>query len=102
MLPAFLTTICFAFSVIFAARSARMIGGVAANLGRMIIALILLAAWAHLFGQGLSGKSLPWFLVSGVIGFGIGDMALFLALTRIGPRLTVLLAQCLAAPFGAF
>ncbi|MBE2214813.1 MAG: EamA family transporter [Opitutaceae bacterium] len=36
-----------------------------------------------------------------MIGFGLGDLALFLALPRIGSRLTVLLTQCLAAPFGA-
>jgi len=101
MLPAFLTTIFFSLSVIFAARSARLVGGAAANLGRMIVALIVLALWAHLIGRGLAGTSLPWFLASGCIGFGLGDIALFLALTRIGPRLTILLAQCLAAPFGA-
>ncbi len=67
----------------------------------MLIALLLLGLWAHLFGAGLKGASLPWFIVSGVVGFGFGDIALFLALTRLGPRLTALLAQCLAAPFGA-
>src|SRR5438067_2985662 len=101
MLPSVLTTIFFALSVIFAARSSRLIGGSAANLGRMLVALVALAAWAHVFGKGLAGTSLPWFFSSGLVGFGIGDIALFLALTRIGPRLTVLLAQCLAAPFGA-
>src|SRR5438067_5541891 len=101
MLPAFLATCCLAFAMIFAARSSRLIGGAAANFGRLIFALVLLAIWAHGFGQGLSGKSLPWFFTSGIIGFGLGDVAMFVALTRIGPRLTVLLVQCLAAPFGA-
>ena len=87
--------------MVFASRSARALGGQIANLGRMGIALVLLAAWAHGFGAGLKGVSLPWFLLSGVAGFGFGDIALFLALTRLGPRLTALLAQCLAAPFGA-
>jgi drug/metabolite transporter (DMT)-like permease len=36
-----------------------------------------------------------------MIGFGMGDLALYQALPRIGPRLTVLLVQCLAAPFAA-
>jgi drug/metabolite transporter (DMT)-like permease len=101
MLPAFLATCCLAFAMIFAARSSQLIGGAAANFGRLVLALILLAIWAHGFGEGLAGKSLPWFLLSGVIGFGLGDIAMFLALPRIGPRLTVLLVQCLAAPFGA-
>ena len=57
--------------------------------------------WAHAFGAGLRGASLPWFFLSGVIGFGLGDMALFGALPRIGPRLAILLTQCLAAPIAA-
>ncbi len=101
MFPAFLTTICFAFSIIFAARSARLLGSSAANLGRMLIALALLAIWAHSFGQGLAAKSSWWFYISGALGYGMGDIAMFLALTRIGPRLTVMLVQCLAAPIGA-
>jgi len=97
----FLTALFFALSVTFAARAARIFGGAAANLGRMLVALVLLGSWAHLFGEGLRGHSLPWFFFSGVIGFGLGDIALYSALTRIGPRLTILLNQCLAALFGA-
>ena len=100
MLPAFLTAVCFAFSAIFAGRSSRLVGGTAANLSRTLIALALLALWAHGFGKGMGGPSLKWFLVSGVIGFGLGDTALFFALPRIGPRLSIMLVQCLAAPFG--
>jgi drug/metabolite transporter (DMT)-like permease len=65
------------------------------------VATVLLALWAHLFGQGLHGGGLPWFFLSGVIGFGLGDMALFGALPRIGPRLAILITQCLAAPIAA-
>lgn len=101
MLASFLTTIFFSLSVIFAARSARVLGGQTANLGRISLATVLLALWAHLFGQGLRGGGLPWFFVSGVIGFGLGDMALFGALPRIGPRLAILITQCLAAPIAA-
>lgn len=101
MLASFLTTIFFSLSVIFAARSARMLGGARANLARLCVATVLLAVWAHGFGSGLGGASLGWFFVSGVIGFGFGDIALFAALPRIGPRLAILLTQCLAAPFAA-
>jgi drug/metabolite transporter (DMT)-like permease len=101
VLPAFLTTVCFSVSIIFAARASRMLGGTVANLSRMIVALIALGSWAFLFGQGLRGPSLGWLLVSGAVGFGFGDLAMFTALPQLGPRLTVLLIQCLAAPFGA-
>lgn len=101
MLASFLTALFFALSVVFASRSARVFGGPIANLGRMSIALVLLGLWAHLHGAGLKGDSLPWFILSGIVGFGFGDIALFMSLTRLGPRLTALLSQCLAAPFGA-
>jgi drug/metabolite transporter (DMT)-like permease len=102
MFASFLTTVFFSLSVIFAARSARLLGPAAANLGRIVVATGLLAIWAHRFGAGLRGPAFPWFFVSGVIGFGLGDMALFGALPRIGPRLAILLTQCLAAPIAAF
>jgi drug/metabolite transporter (DMT)-like permease len=101
MLASVLTTILFSFSVVFAARSSRLIGGPAANLGRLGIATLVLAVWTHGWGAGFGGVSLPWFLASGVVGFGLGDMALFGALPRIGPRLAILLTQCLAAPIAA-
>lgn len=103
MLPALLTTLLWSCSSICAARSARLVGGAAANLTRMLIAAALLGIWAHTYGRdGLGGAALPWFLFSGVIGFGVGDVAMFGALQRIGPRLTMLLTHCLAAPLGAF
>ncbi len=101
MLASLLTTVFFSLSVIFAARSAKALGGSVANLGRITLATGMLALWAHTFGSGLAGPGLPWFFLSGVIGFGLGDMALFGALSRIGPRLAILLTQCLAAPIAA-
>jgi drug/metabolite transporter (DMT)-like permease len=101
MLASFLTTIFFSLSVIFAARSSRILGGQTANFARICVATVLLAVWAHSFGEGLRGGGLPWFFLSGIIGFGLGDMALFGALPRIGPRLAILITQCLAAPVAA-
>ena len=101
MLAAALTTLFFSLSVIFGARSARLVGAQMANLGRITLATVLLGIWAHTVGAGVSGPGLPWFFLSGIIGFGLGDMALFAALPRIGPRLSILLTQCLAAPIAA-
>jgi drug/metabolite transporter (DMT)-like permease len=101
MFPAFLTTFLFSASAIVGNKSARMIGGIAANFYRILVAAALLATWAHLAGNGLHGKALPMFVLSGVIGFGIGDLALYQALPRIGSRLSVVIVHCLAAPFAA-
>lgn len=98
MLPSFLTTILFSCSILFASRSAREVGGMEANVARLVLAMGLLATWAHGWGGGLGGASLGWFLLSGAVGFGLGDMAMFGALPRIGPRLTILITQCLGAP----
>jgi len=76
-------------------------GSVAANFWRLVTGAVLLGIWAHLFGAGLGGAALKVFLVSGLVGFGVGDAAYFQALSRLGPRLTILMVQCLAAPIAA-
>ncbi len=101
MLAAFLTTIFFSISVICGHRSARIIGGSEANFWRLAVAAFFLGGWAFLFGQGVSGETFPLFLLSGLVGIGFGDVALFQALPRLGPRLTLLLTRCLAPPFAA-
>ena len=100
MLPALLTTLLWSVSVVCATRSTQYLGSAVANLTRLCLATVLLAAWAHGFGEGLSGARLRWFVFSGFIGFGLGDLALYEALPRLGSRLTLLLMQCLAAPIG--
>ncbi|HWL54921.1 MAG TPA: DMT family transporter [Chthoniobacteraceae bacterium] len=101
MFPSSLTAILFAVSMVCAGRSTRMIGGAYANFFRLMVAMICLAAYGHLLGQGWLGKGFSYFLVGGAIGIGVGDFATFQALQRIPPRLTSLLVQCLCAPFAA-
>ncbi len=101
MLAALLTSFLWAGSVTFGHRSAKMLGGTEANFWRLAVAAALLAVWAHTVGQGLSGAAFHLFFLSGAIGVGLGDVALFQALPRLGSRVTVLLVQCLSAPFAA-
>ena len=101
MFPAILTTVLFALSAASAGRSTRMLGGRIANLARLSLATLWLACWAYGFGLGTGGPSFIWFVLSGVVGFGVGDLALYSAFPRIGARLAILLTQCLAAPVGA-
>ena len=101
MLAAFATTILFSISAICGRRAATLLGGTEANFWRLCFATILLGIYAHAFGPGLTGVALGIFFVSGSIGFGIGDMALFQALPRIGSRLSVMLVLCLSAPMAA-
>ena len=101
MIGAFLTTIFFSISVICGHRSAKLIGGSEANFWRLAFATCFLSVWAFSMGQGLSGDSFSIFLMSGIVGIGVGDVALFQALPRLGPQLTLLLTRCLAPPFAA-
>lgn len=101
MLAAFLTTVLFSISAVCGHRSAKLIGGTEANFWRAALATLLLAAWSHTFGKGLAGAAFPAFVASGILGIGIGDVAFFQALPRLGARLSLLLVQCLTAPLGA-
>jgi drug/metabolite transporter (DMT)-like permease len=98
---AFVTMLLFSVSAICGHRSAKLLGGTEANFWRITFATAVLAVWAYSFGQGLTGAGLTLFLVSGILGIGIGDVAYFQSLPRLGPRLTLLLVQCLTAPIGA-
>ena len=84
MLAAFLAAVFFALSAIFAHRTTRLVGcsrrisrgsGWPGRCSRL---------WAHGFGRGLHGAGLPVFVLSGMVGFGMGDLALFAALPLLG------------------
>lgn len=101
MLAASFATILFCISAIAATRSARLMGGTEANFWRLTLACLFLGVWAYGAGIGASGAAFPLFWLSGLVGFGVGDVALFQALPRLGSRLTSLLVHCLAAPMAA-
>ena len=101
MVPALLATFLFATSSVAARRSIQHLGPANASLVRILLAASVLGIYAHGWGGGLRGPALPWFVVSGLIGFGICDTALFLALPLLGAQLASLMVQCLAAPLAA-
>jgi drug/metabolite transporter (DMT)-like permease len=100
MLAALLTTLLFATSAVCGFRTAKQIGGIEANFWRITLATIFLTGWAFTFGSGFAGAP-GWFMLSGLFGIGLGDTAYFQSLLRLGTRRTVLLCQCLTAPFSA-
>ncbi len=67
---------------------------------RLALATLVLGilVW-FLTPDAMRWESFRWFFVSGLIGFGLGDVALFTAYERIGSRLTILLNLCLAPLF---
>lgn len=101
MLFAFITAALFAMGAVSARLLVTRLGSTLANFTRLVVATIFLAVWAYTLGGGTAGPGFGWFFMSGCVGFGLGDIALYFALPRIGARLTMLLVQCLAAPFAA-
>ncbi len=94
---ALLTVFLFACSGIAGERAARYWGGQLANLLRLFLAAIVLFTGTLLFFPGsLRWETFGWLFLSGMVGFGLGDIALFLAYVRIGARLTILLNLCTA------
>lgn len=89
----------YAWSVTCARRSSAHHGPDLANLGRLVVALAAVGAFVALSDRQPFCAGWGWLVLGGVLGLGVGDIALFHALPRIGVGLTMLLTQCLAAPF---
>lgn len=100
MFQAILTSFLFAATAICVTRSARLLGGLPGNAARLILAAGLLGLWTVFFGRhfGVHGEV---FFLSGVVGFGIGGLAMFQAMPRLGSTLAMLLVQCSFGLFGA-
>jgi drug/metabolite transporter (DMT)-like permease len=99
--PAFLSSFFFAFNATCASHSIRLLGTVRANLSRLVIGVVVLGLFAHTVGGGFRSAGTAWFLLSGLIGLGAGDLGSYAALPLLGSRITVLMIQCLAAPLAA-
>lgn len=101
MFASFLAAFFFALNATCASHSVQALGTLRANFGRLIVAACVLGLFAHTVGGGLTSASLGWFMLSGLIGMGLGDLGVYAALPLLGSRLTVLMTQCLAAPIAA-
>lgn len=102
MIAALLTVLLFALSAICGRRVTEMMDSLCANAIRLVLAAAALGLLAALTAPAITPRpALLWLLLSGVVGFGIGDAGLFLAYPRIGSRLTVLIYLCLAPLFAA-
>jgi drug/metabolite transporter (DMT)-like permease len=96
MIGALLTALFFGITPVCAGRAIRLIGAARANLYRLLVALIVLGVWAFAVGDGVGGQ-LWWFFAAGAVGFGVGGMAMFQALPRLGAPLASLTVESLAA-----
>jgi drug/metabolite transporter (DMT)-like permease len=94
------TTILFALSAVSGQRTAIRLGGLQGNFLRLVVSTAVLWAIVLLWMRpSLAWPTFGWFFLSGLIGFGVGDVGLYLAYERIGSRLAILLNLCLAPLF---
>lgn len=99
------TAVCWTVTAIVFESAGKKVGSVAVNIVRLTMAFVLLTIF-NSFNRGLplpSDASLHtwfWLLLSGLVGFVIGDLFLFKAFTVIGGRLSMLI-MTLAPPFAA-
>lgn len=99
MEAAFGAAFFFAWSITCARRSSFHHGVDLANLLRITIAFVAIGTVALVAGHPLLFPGWPWLLLGGAIGLGVGDIASFHSLVRIGAGLALLVMQTLAAPF---
>ncbi|MFT5854536.1 MAG: drug/metabolite transporter (DMT)-like permease [Verrucomicrobiales bacterium] len=101
MIFALLTAVCYPLSAICGKQLTGAYGSQRANLYRLILATLVLGVITLTFFPGsFHPTTFSWLFVSGIVGFGLGDVALFYAYQCIGSRLTVLLNFSLATIFG--
>jgi drug/metabolite transporter (DMT)-like permease len=90
------TSVCFSIGPTFFTLAGRLVGAVVVNRTRLVVAFIYLIIVHSL----IYGAPLPfdadidrwfWLSISGLVGFVIGDGALFQAFIIIGTRLTMLI-----------
>ena len=96
MLPALLTALLFSFSAVFGQRAAKLYGPLRANALRLALACVVLGLVTLIVDASRGQPSwfsavFPALFLSGAVGFGIGDVGLFLAYPKLGSRLTILI-----------
>ena len=91
-----LTSVFFSIGPTYFTLAGRLVGSVVVNRSRLVVALgYLLIAHLVMYGTLLPIEAAPdrwfWLGLSGLIGFVLGDAALFQAFVVIGTRLTMLI-----------
>jgi drug/metabolite transporter (DMT)-like permease len=89
------TALCFSFSSLFFTYAGREVGASLTNRARLFFALIFVIVLHWLsFGVFFPVNAAPenwfWLALSGCVGFAFGDLCLFQAFVRVGPRLSML------------
>jgi drug/metabolite transporter (DMT)-like permease len=95
-LAALITALCWTFGSMSFESAGKRVGSLPTNILRLAIALILLAGFngivrGVLLPVDATPRAWTWLMLSGLVGFSIGDLFLFKAFVEIGARLSMLL-----------
>ncbi len=95
-LAALATAFCWTVTALAFETASRKVGSVAVNIIRLVMAVILLGLFTYVrrgmfFPVDASLYMWYWLILSGIVGFVIGDLFLFEAFTLIGSRLSMLI-----------
>lgn len=104
-LAALTTACCWTVTGLAFESSGKRIGSLAVNLLRLLVALVFLSVFSwftrdQLLPFNATRQQWFWLSISGIIGFTIGDLALFQAFVVIGARISLLIMS-LVPPFAA-
>jgi drug/metabolite transporter (DMT)-like permease len=95
-LAALATAFCWTITALAFETASRKVGSVAVNIIRLVMAVLLLGIYSLItrgmfFPLDASLYTWYWLILSGLVGFVIGDLFLFEAFTLIGSRLSMLI-----------
>ncbi|MEW6197697.1 MAG: DMT family transporter [Planctomycetota bacterium] len=101
------TSFLWSFTALFFTAAGKRLGAATVNAVRIGMAVVLLGVTHRLlFGAWIppaQGRQVLYLALSGLIGLSVGDLALFTAFVRVGPRVSMLImttAPMFAALFG--
>lgn len=95
-IAALITAVCWTITAVAFESAGKKVGSLPVNYIRLFIAFILIGIYT-LITRGMflpldaSGSTWFWLLISGLIGFVIGDLFLFQAYVEIGSRISLLI-----------
>lgn len=96
MIGGIVSALFFGVTPVAARRAIRLVGFVKANAWRLAIALAVLGVASLALRQGFGEETGP-LMVAGVVGFGVGGVALYRALPLLGAPLASLVVETTAA-----
>lgn len=103
---ALLTAIFWTITALAFESASKRLGSVSVNLLRLLLGFIFLSIFnliyrGNIFPSDASGENWLWLVISGLIGFVLGDLFLFKSYTIIGSRFAMLI-MTLVPPVTAF